>query len=157
MIKHLKCLLVVLLLILSTTSAYAVIRIYGLEDFNLGRWVLGAGSIRADASLCVAVVPRGPYQITAYGQGSGNSFVLSDVGVNLPFRVFYNDRPRSNGAEELVPGQTLGGLRGRRVRGIRRACSRPNANITVFVAESDLSQLPAGQYRGNVVIVAGPE
>ncbi|MEM7400407.1 MAG: hypothetical protein AAF304_00495 [Pseudomonadota bacterium] len=157
MIKHLKCLLIALLLFCISVSASAVIRIYGLQDFNLGRWVLGAGSIRANANLCVAVRPRGPYQITAYGQGSGNSFVLSDAGVNLPFRVFYNDRRRPNGAQELNPGQALGGLRARRGSGIRRPCGRPNANITVLVAESNLSQLPAGRYRGSLVLVVGPE
>ncbi len=157
MFKHLKCLLLALLLLLCTTSASAVIRIYGLEDFNLGRWVIGAGSIRSNLNICVAVRPRGPYQITAYGQGPSNTFVLSDAGVNLPIRILFNDRPRPNGAEELLPGQTLSGLRGRRGQGIRRACSRPTANLSIFVAESDLAQLPAGRYRGNVVIVVGPE
>lgn len=156
MFKHLKCLLLALLLLFSS-SAYAVIRIYGLEDFNLGRWVIGAGSIRANANICVAVRPRGPYQITAYGQGSSNAFVLSDAGVSLPYRIFFNDRPRPNGAQELVPGQTLRGLRGRRGQGIRRACSRPTANISVLVSDSDLQQLPAGRYRGTIVIVVGPE
>ena len=157
MIKHLKCLLIASLLFCISVPASAVIRIYGLEDFNLGRWVLGAGSIRANANLCVAVRPRGPYQITVFGQGSGNSFVLTDAGVNLPFRVFYNDRQRPNGAREIRPGQALGGLRARRGSGIRRPCSRPNANITVLIEESNLSQLPAGRYRGSLVLVVGPE
>ena len=157
MLKHLKCLLLVLLFLLCISSAHAVIRIYGLEDFSLGRWVTGSGSIRANANICVAVRPRGPYQITAYGQGPANAFVLSDAGVHLPFRLFFNDRPRPNGAQELFAGQTLGGLRGRRGRGIRRQCSRPTANIAVLVSDSDLTQVPAGRYRGTIVFVVGPE
>lgn len=157
MFKHMKCLFLALLLLFSSTSVYAVIRIYGLEDFNLGRWVIGAGSIRSNANICVAVRPRGPYQITAYGQGPSNSFVLSDAGKNLPIRILFNDRPRPNGAQELTPGQAISGLRGRRGQGIRRACSRPTANLSIFVEESDLAQLPAGRYRGNIVIVVGPE
>ena len=157
MAKHLTCLLMALLLFCVSATASAVIRIYGLEDFNLGRWVIGAGSIRANSTLCVAVRPRGPYQITAYGQGPGNSFVLTDAGVNLPFRIFYNDRRRPNGAQELTAGQALGGLRARRGSGIRRPCARPNANITIQISESDLSRLPAGRYSGNLVLVVGPE
>ena len=157
MLKHTKCLLLALILLLVSTSANAVIRIYGLEDINLGRWVIGAGSIRANANICVAIRPRGPYQITAYGQGPANAFVLSDAGVDLPIRIFFNDRQRPNGAQELTAGQALGGLRARRGSGIRRPCNRPNANITVLVADSDLAQLPAGRYRGNLVLVVGPE
>jgi len=157
MFKHLKCLLLALLLLSCSTSAYAVIRIYGLEDFNLGRWVIGAGSIRANANICVAVRPPGPYQITAYGQGPSNAFVLSDAGANLPYRIFFNDRPRPNRAQELVPGQAIGGLRGRRGRGIRRQCNRPTANISILISDSDLEQMPAGRYRGTIVIVVGPE
>ncbi len=155
--KHLKCLLFVLLLLFCITSAQAVIRIYGLEDFSLGRWVTGSGSIRASSNMCIAVRPRGPYQITAYGQGPSNAFILSDAGVHLPFRIFFNDRPRPNGAQELLAGQTLGGLRGRRGQGIRRACSRPTANVSVFISDAELTGLPAGRYRGSIVFVVGPE
>ncbi len=157
MFKHLKCLLLALLLLFCSASAYAVIRIYGLEDFNLGRWVIGAGPIRSNANICVVVRPRGPYQVTAYGQGSSNAFVLTDAGVDLPFRILFNDHPRPNGAQELLPGQTVSGLRGRRGQGIRRACSQATANISILISDSDLQQLPAGRYIGSVVIVVGLE
>lgn len=157
MIKRLKCLLIVTLLFLGSTFAFAEILIHGLEDFNLGRWVVGAGSISADSALCVAISPQGPYQITVYGQGPGNEFVLSDAGVNVPIRMFYSDRQAADRAEELQPGRTLGGLRARRGNSVRRPCSRPNANISVLIAESDLTQLPAGRYQGNIVMIVGPE
>jgi len=157
MLKHLKCLLIPLLYLQCTAMVHADIRIYGLEDFDLGRWVLGAGSINSSANICVAVRPRGPYQITAYGQGPSNAFVLLNAGNTLPYRMFFNDRPRRNGAEELIAGQVLGGLRGRRGRGIRRACNRPTANITIRIEESDLQQATAGSYSGTILIVVGPE
>jgi len=157
MSRHLKCLSLLLLCLLLSAFAHADIRIYGLEDFNLGRWVIGAGSIRANANLCVAVRPRGPYQVTAYGQGPGNAFVLTNAGNNLPYRIFFNDRPRPNGAEELNAGQALGGMRGRRGRGIRRQCNRPTANISILISESDLAQTSAGRYSGTIVIIVGPE
>lgn len=157
MIKRIQCFLIAFPLLLGSTSVSAVIRVHGLEDFNLGRWVIGAGSIRANSSLCIAIRPQGPYQITVYGQGPGNAFILSDAGVNLPIRIFYSDRQRANRAIELQPTRALGGLRARRGSGIRRPCNRPNANISVLIAESDLTQLPAGRYNGNIVIVVGPE
>ena len=157
MFKHPKCLLLMLLFLLLFTAVKADIRIYGLEDFQLGRWVLGAGSLRANANLCVSIRPRGPYQITAYGQGTTNAFILSDAGEELPFRIFFNDRPRPNGAVELAPGQASGGFRGRR-RGInRQQCNRPTANISIFISDSDLASISAGRYSGTITIIAGPE
>jgi len=154
--KQFWCLLILLLCLLLSAVANAAIRIYGLDDFRLGRWVLGAGSLRANANLCVSVRPSGPYQITAYGQGANNAFVLSNVGDNLPYRMFYNDLPRPNGAQELIAGQALSGLRGRN-RGNQQRCNRPNANISIFISDSDLAQISAGRYSGTIVIVVGPE
>ncbi len=71
--------------------------------------------------------------------------------------MFFNDRPRPNGATELVPGQALGGLRARRRGANRNQCNRPNANISILVSDTDLTQMPAGRYSGTVVIVVGPE
>ena len=97
---------------------FADIRIFGLIDFTLGQWTLGSGPIRQSSNICVSVRPPGPYQVTAYGSGVANAFTLSNGADFLPYRIFFNDRPRPNGASELLPGQALGGLRGRR-RGIR--------------------------------------
>ncbi len=159
MLKHLKCLLSALLLLFCSASVLADIRIHGLSDIRLGRWVLGAGPLRADTNICVTVRPPGSplYQVTAYGQGSGNAFVLSSAGYNLPFRMFFNDRPRPNGATELVPGQALVGLRARRRGTNRIQCNRPNANISILVSDSDLAEMPAGRYSGTIVFVVGPE
>ncbi len=159
MFKHSKCLLVILLLLFSSVSVLAEIRIYGLEDFNLGRWVIGAGPLRANANLCVTVRPPGAplYQITAYGQGGINTFVLSNAGNTLPYRLFFNDRPRPNGATELVAGRALASLRARRRGRNQTQCNRPNANISILISDSDLAQMPAGRYTGTVVLIVGPE
>ena len=160
MSKHSKCLLIMLLFLLLFTVAKADIRIYGLEDFQLGRWVLGAGSVSANANLCVTVTPPGAplYQITAYGQGGTNIFVLADAGNNLPYRLFYNDRPRPNGATELFPGQALTSLRARRRGGVNQTqCNRPNSNISILISDVDLAQVPAGRYSGTIVLIVGPE
>jgi hypothetical protein len=159
MFKYLKYLLFAFLLLFYSASALADIRIFGLEDFSLGRWVLGAGPLRANANICVTVTPPGAplYQITAYGQGSGNSFVLSSAGNNLPYRLFFNDRPRSNGAAELTAGRALTSLRARRRGGNQSQCNRPNANLSILISDSDLQQMPAGRYSGSISIVVGPE
>lgn len=150
----------VLLWLLLTPPAFAEIRIFGLTDFNLGRWVLGAGPLQANSNLCVAVSPPGAplYQITANGQSSSNSFVLTNASSLLPYRLFFNDRPEVNGASELIPGQALTSLRARRRGGVNQTqCNRPNANISILISDVDLAQVPAGRYSGTIVLIVGPE
>ncbi len=146
-----------LLLLLFSAPIHADIRLFGLEDFNFGKWVLGAGSLSANRNVCVAVRPRGPYQVTAFGVGQANAFVLSNAGNTLPIKVLFNDRARPNGAIELVAGKPTGGLRGRR-QGINQAqCRRPRANISIQISESDLERVPAGNYNGTIILIVGPE
>jgi len=154
---HQNCWLIILLWVLSPAFVFAEIRIFGLNDLNLGRWTLGSGSLQSNANICVAVRPRGPYQVTAFGGGVSNAFQLSNGISEIPYRVFFNDRPRENGAIELVAGSVLGGLRGI-PRGIRQnVCRRPSANISIRVEDADLQRATAGQYIGNVLIIVGPE
>ena len=150
----------VFLWIFFSPHVFAEIRIFGLNDFDLGRWVLGAGPLQANSNLCIAVTPPGAplYQITAYAQGRSNIFELNDAGNNLPYRLFFNDRPRPNGATELFPGQALTSLRARRRGGVNQTqCNRPNANISILISDVDLAQVPAGRYSGTMILIVGPE
>ena len=141
----------IILLLSFPILIHADIRIFGLIDFDFGTWNLGDGPLRSNSNICVSVRPRGPYQVTAYGSGTSNGFDT------LPYRLFYNDRPRPNGATELQSGSVLGGLRGPR-RGLRQQqCNRPNANIAINFSNRDLTTASAGQYRGILTIVVGPE
>ncbi len=151
--------LVVLWLFL-VPHAFAEIRIYGLTDFNLGRWVLGAGPLQTNSNLCVSVSPPGAplYQITANGQSSNSIFVLTNAGSNLPYRLFFNDRPDVNGASELIPGQALTSLTARRRGGVNQTqCNRPNANLSILISDVDLAQASAGRYNGTIILIVGPE
>jgi len=140
-----------------SVTVFAEIRIFGLNDFNLGRWTLGSGSLQSNANICVAVRPRGPYQITAFGGGANNTFQLSNSISQVPYRVFFNDRAQENGAAELVAGVALGSLRGV-PGGIRQnVCRRPRANISIRIDDTHLQRATAGQYTGTVLIIAGPE
>lgn len=160
MAKQPKFWLLTVLWLCCLPYASAEIRIFGLTDFDFGRWVLGAGPLQANANLCVTVRPPGApvYQITAYGAGSNNSFVLTNTGNELPFRMFYNDRPQPNGATELVPGQALTSLRANRRGGPNQTqCNRPNSNISTLISDIDLAQASAGRYSGTIVLIVGPE
>lgn len=157
MTRHLKCWLLLVLWICCPASLFADIRIFGLVDFDLGKWVIGAGPLRQSSNICVSVRPRGPYQVTAFGSGGASAFALSNGADVLPYRIFFNDRPRPNGATELLPSQVLGGLRGRRRGILRNQCNRPTANISILISDTDLGQMSAGRYSGRLVIVVGPE
>ncbi|MBT8125010.1 MAG: hypothetical protein KJO81_09320 [Gammaproteobacteria bacterium] len=160
MAKQPKIWLLFFLWLCCVPHVFAEIRIFGLTDFDFGRWVLGAGPLQANANLCVTVSPPGAplYQITAYGAGGNNSFVLTSAGNELPYRLFFNDRARPNGATEFVPGQALISLRARRRGGPNQTqCNRPNANISTLISDVDLAQIPAGRYGGTIILIVGPE
>ena len=141
----------------SAQPVCADIIIFGLEDFRFGKWVLGVGPLRTSSSFCVSVRPPAPYQVTAFGSGSSNALTLSNGFDSLPYRIFFNDRPRPNGASELQPGQALGGLRSSRHGQNRQQCNRPTANISILISETDLEQSSSGSYSGTVMLVVGPE
>lgn len=132
-------------------------RVFGLQDINLGRWVLGAGPLQSNSNICVSITPPAPYQVTAYGSTASNLFTLTNGSDLLPFRMFFNDRPRPNGATELQAGQALGGLRGRAHGQNRQQCNRPTANISLLISDSELERASSGRYSGTVIIIVGPE
>lgn len=138
-------------------SINAEIRVFGLADFDFGKWELGDGTLRANSNACVLVIPSAPYQVTAYGSVSSNTFSLFNGGDELPYQVFFNDRARPSGATELQPGQVLGGLRGRGRGQNLRQCNRPTANLAIQILDSDLMASSPGQYSGTLIIVVGPE
>lgn len=160
MAKQPRFWLLIFLWLCLVPHVFAEIRIFGLTDFDFGTWILGAGPLQANSNLCVTVRPPGAplYQITAYGQGGSNTFVLSSAGNDLPYRLFYNDRPEPNGATELVPVQVLASLRARRRGGPNQTqCNRTNANISILISDIDLAQVPAGRYSGTIIFIVGPE
>lgn len=157
MTKQLHCWLFLVFLIWFPSILLSEMRVFGLQNFNLGRWALGAGSLQANSNICVSISPPAPYQVTAYGSTASNVFTLTNGNEFLPYRMFFNDRPGTNGATELQAGQALGGLRGRRHGQNRQQCNRPTANVSIFVSDTDLEQAASGRYSGTVIIVVGPE
>jgi len=157
MTKQLHCWLFLVVLFCIPSILLAEMRVFGLQDFNLGRWVLGAGTLQANSNICVSISPPAPYQVTAYGSTASNAFTLTTGYDLLPYRMFFNDRPRLNGATELQAGQALGGLRGRR-HGLRQQqCNSPTANISIIISDTDLERSSSGRYSGAVIIIIGPE
>ena len=155
--KQLHHWLVIVVLFCSPCILLAEMRVFGLQDFNLGRWVLGAGPIQANANICVTINPPAPYQVTAYGSTASNAFTLTNGNDFLPYRMFFNDRPSPNGATELQAGQALGGQRGRAHGQNQQQCNRPTANISLYISDTDLARSSSGQYSGTVIIIVGPE
>lgn len=157
MTKHLNCWLLLITLFCFPPILFSEMRVFGLQDINLGRWVLGAGPLQSNSNICVSITPPAPYQVTAYGSTASNLFTLTNGSDLLPFRMFFNDRPRPNGATELQAGQALGGLRGRRHGQNRQQCNRPTANISLLISDSELERASSGRYSGTVIIIVGPE
>ncbi|QMU61720.1 MAG: hypothetical protein GKR92_08430 [Gammaproteobacteria bacterium] len=148
-------------IVLATCAAFvpqvhAQIIVSELKTFSLGRWALNSGNITANQNICVGLRPRGPYSVTVNGDTHAGSFALKDGLNSIAYRLFFNDRPRTNGREELRPGQALTGQRGRRLRA-DGTCRRLSANLSLIVRESNIRAAAAGRYSATIVILVSPE
>ena len=135
--------------------AAADIRIAELSDVRFGTLLPTAGPQTAVVTYCVALDPAGRYQMTASGDGPGGELLLHNAaGQRLPYRAWVNDRGRARGTE-LLPGQPVGGLRGKRPRG--EACRPPPGRVTVEVGGAGLEGAAPGAYRGTLTLTVAPE
>lgn len=137
-------------------TVHAQIIVSELNPFKLGRWTIGSGDINSNQNICVALRPRGPYSVTARGDSQNGEFVLLSGFDTISYKLYFNDRPRLNGREELVPGVVLSGLRGRRLRR-NQPCNRLTANLSIIIPETNLTAAPAGRYSSNIILLVSPE
>ena len=143
-------------IVLLAISTHAQIIVTELNPFRLGRWTIGSGDITSNQNICVALRPRGPYSVTASGDAQNGEFVLVSGFDTIAYQLYFNDRPRLNGREELIPGETLSGQRGRRLRR-NQPCNRLTANLSIFISEASLTAAPSGRYSSNIVLLVSPD
>lgn len=145
-----------LLFVLFIIKAQAQIIVSELNTFSLGQWALGSGDITANQNICVAMRPRGPYSVTVSSYSQNGKFVLRSGSNTIAYRLFFNDRPRINGRNELEPDVALTGQRGRRLRR-NSPCNRLTANLSLMIPESNIRIASAGKYSTTIVILVSPE
>lgn len=116
---------------------------------------MGSGDITRDQNICVALLPQGPYSVTAQGDTQGSEFALLSGFDAVTYQLYFNDRPRLNGRIQLVPGVALEGLRGKRLKR-RQPCNRLTANLSIVIPAANLTAAPSGRYASNVVLLVSP-
>jgi len=104
----------------------------------------------------LALLPQGPYSVTAAGDIQGNEFALYSGFDSIVYQLYFNDRPRVNGRRQLTPGVPLTGLRGKRLKK-REPCNRLTANLSIVIPEANLTAAPSGRYSSNIVLLVSPE
>lgn len=151
---------IIFLSVLLITAFLAVVQaqiiVSELKPFNLGRWTIGSGDIARDQNICVALLPQGPYNVTAGGDTQGGEFALLSDFDAIVYQLYFNDRPRINGRTQLVPGVALTGLRGKRLKR-RQPCNRLTANLSILIPAASLTAAPSGRYSSNIVLLVSPE
>lgn len=152
-------LLLPFMLIGSAVLRAAELQIGSLEDIDFGRVPPTANRIRARASFCVALEPRGRYSITATGNGPGGRFLLQQSSASqlagLAYSVRVTDRGRRRG-RLLQPGIPLSGLRALAPRP-DGSCRGPFGTISVSLRGLDLRAARPGLYRGTLSLTVAPE
>jgi len=145
-----------LLFCLSITSfpLAADVKISDLQDFDFGLYP-GNGRLQDDKNVCANVIPSGQYQIVMFGDGAGGSFEISNGIDSIPYRVFYNDRPRTGGGSRMQEGQPLTSQSG---ASDQLNCSDGlSANIRIRIQSQDLQAANPGRYRGTLTMTISPE
>jgi len=152
-------LLFIVLLLDSALLSAASLRISELKDIDLGDVPPTARGVRRQSSFCVSMDPPGPFQLIGVGMTGSGLFELTETSAGtsqaIPFRVFVSNRARSRG-REMQAGIAVGGLRAQRPRRDGE-CRRARNFITVRIDPGALNRVPAGQYRGGLILTVAPE
>lgn len=151
--KRLKSLSLLCLGIL-VLPASADVKISDLQDFDFGLYP-GNGRLQDDKNVCTNVIPNGQYQIVMFGDGAGGGFEISNGIDSIPYRVFYNDRPRTGGARRMQVGQALTGQS--RASDQLNCSDGLSANIRIRIRRQDLQAANPGRYRGTLTMTVSPE
>ncbi len=136
----------------------ATIVIVDMQDIQLGTVTPTANLLRHRARFCVAMRPRGPYQIIGLGTGTNGNFALTGgegVASDIPMDVFISNRPQRRG-RTLHPNIPLSGFRAQRLRPDGE-CRGRRTFITVQIDPSDLAAATAGQYSGSLYLTVAPQ
>ena len=152
--KRIVCLC---LFTLSSVAQAAQLQITQLEDIDLGAVAPDAQNVRAQIRFCVISDPTGPFQITAYGSGSGGAFEMNhpssdhtiayDVYVQRSFGLF---------GRQLQPG-VPNTVRFARSPGPDGQCRPPYFQLLIDVNENTLQSAPGGSYQSILQLTVGPE
>ena len=129
------------------------VRISGLSDIDLGSFA--GADLSGSSTACVFRSGTGNYEITATGDGNGDSFELTDGTNDVVYSVTYDD---GNGAEDMTSGTVLPGQTGGDpASDICDNTGGSNGTIAVSVAADDMAVLPAGAYAGILTLTVAPE
>lgn len=150
------CVIAVIWAVISAPPLAAQVQISGLSDLALGSWN-GTSDMEGEVDHCVLGNRGGRFSIEATGDGSGNSFVLANGPVSLPYQVAYND---GSGWSQMSSGTPLAGQRGSQNAQQFGRCldgSRPPERVRVRVLAQDLSGAIGGGYSGTLTLLVAPE
>ena len=130
------------------------VRISGLSDIDLGSFA--GADLSGSSTACVFRSGTGNYEITAVGDGNGDSFELSDGSNDVVYTVTYDD---GTGAVGMTSGDVLAGRTGGDpASDTCQTFAQPNnGTIEVTVAAADMAALPAGDYTGVLTLTVAPE
>lgn len=137
-----------------SSSLLADAKISNLQDFDFGLYP-GAGNLQDDKNVCANMIPDARYRVTMFGDGPGGSFEVSNGVDTLPYRVFYNDQPRTNGGRRMRPGRPRNRQTG--ASEVLDCTTGDSANIRVRFRARDLQSANPGRYRGTLTVTIEPQ
>ena len=147
----------VVTLCLSLQTSAATLQVYELEDIDMGDVPADMGTIRQSMQFCVAMEPRGPFNLIVRDLAGGPDFSLRSayVETEIGYQVHLSQRGRGLG-RRVRHGRPVRGLRAARPLSDGR-CRRERHSLTVLIPGRELGQAEAGIYQGGVSLTVAPE
>ncbi len=131
-----------------------LVRVNNLNDIDLGTFTGAAGDLSGSDNFCIYRNGTGNYNITMTGSGTASAFTLTDGSNTLPYSVSFTN----GSANAITSGNSLAAQAGAFTANDNcNSGVNDNVSVSVTVANSDLSSVPAGSYSGTLTMVVAPE
>ncbi len=134
----------------ASAAVAANVVINKLDDLNLGTWN-GKKNLKRKTQHCVASDTE-EYTIIITGDGPGGAFTAASGAAELPYRVFYKDKPNHDYVQ-VTSGMPIIDLE---ARDNPFKCKGQHPRMEVRISANDLALVPAGTYSGIITLMVTP-
>ena len=134
----------------------ALVQVSNLEDLNFGTFVPDEkGALILDDNFCIyRNSSAGLYSITANSPEGG--FNLKNGSESVPYEVFFNNETGTTSNTQLSYNTQLASQTGANSTSPDCSTGGFSANIQIRIPTTNLKQVPAGNYQGNLILNVEP-
>jgi len=142
-----------------TMSIGEQFQISNMAAFSFGSWS-GSGDLSSNNDLCVYHNGDGSYKVTVSDDSTlstGFAVENSTDSFEIPYSVAFNDETGTVNALAVVHSVATVAQSGANTTSVDCSVGGNSANLSVTIAEAELSAAPAGDYDSQITIMIDPD